>query len=115
MSIFTDRETAAILAGLGLYQQHYGYVDLEIVALATAGGRFASLSPEDAGRLRERIGRGEPEFRLLDFICDELAGLVMNHIIDGIVLGKDEIVVKIRGWDEPYTIPLGEPHEVPET
>lgn len=117
ISIFTDREHAAILAGLRTLQvariAPYG-VQINspewtgICDIGTNGHTLDPLSLDEIDRLCEHINFCEPETRLLDYICDELAGIVMNHIIDGVVLTKDAIELEIRGWDEPYTIPLGD-------
>jgi len=108
MSIFTDRETAAILSALRFRQQHYGYYDDDLLDIATNGGEFDPMLPGEIDTLCEQINFGTLETRLLDYICDELAGVALCHVIENVVLGKDEIIVTIRGWDEPYTIPLNE-------
>ena len=110
-SIFTDRETAAILAGLRLYQENHRRFSDDLFEIASCCGDFEPLNVDEVDVLCERINCGGPELRLLDFICDELAGLAMNHIIDGVVLGKDEIIFEVRGWKEPYTIPLATQQE----
>ena len=115
MSIFTDRETAAIQAGLkALLSVSFGMDSIfipysewqAVLKVGSANGSLELLRRTEINVLYDRIGDGNLESIFLDPICDELAGITMNHIIDGVVLTENGIKLEVRDWDEPYIIPL---------